>query len=82
MAVLAAVGLFLVSDPESGYESSVWFLAPIMLLCSAAAALIGQLARRDGEEGGRWPAFFGFTIGGFFTLMLLIALVARLLGFE
>ena len=76
------VGLFLVSDPGSGFESWVWFLAPIMFAASTAAAWIGLRARRDGEESGTWPAFVGLVIGGFFTLMLLAALVGYLLGLE
>ena len=53
-----------------------------MFAASTAAAWIGLRARRDGEESGTWPAFVGLTIGGFFTLMLLAALVGYLLGLE
>jgi hypothetical protein len=53
-----------------------------MFLASASAAWFGLRARRDGEEGGRWPALVGCVMGGFFVLMLLLALVGHLLGFE
>lgn len=82
IAVLAVVGLFQVSDPGSGYEYLIWYLAPAMFLASASAAWFGLRARRDGEEGGRWPALVGCVMGGFFVLMLLLALVGHLLGFE
>jgi hypothetical protein len=82
IAVLAVVGLFQVSDPGSGSEHLIWYLAPAMFLSSASAAWLGLRARRDGEEGGRWPALVGFVVGGFFVLMLLLALVGHLLGFE
>ena len=82
IAVLAVVGLFQVSDPGSRSEHLIWYLAPAMFLASASAAGLGLRARRDGEEGGRWPALVGFVIGGFFVLMLLLALVGHLLGFE
>jgi hypothetical protein len=63
IAVLAVVGLFQVSDPGSGYEYLIWYLAPAMFLASASAAWFGLRARRDGEEGGRWPALVGFAMG-------------------
>jgi len=53
-----------------------------MFAASTAAAWIGLRPRRDGEESGTWPAFVGLTIGGFFTLMLLAALVGHLFGLE
>lgn len=81
VAILAVYGLFQVSE-VARYESWVWALAPVMFLASAWAVWLGLRARRDGEESGRWPAFVGFVIGGFYALMLLIALIGHLLGFE
>ena len=82
VAVLAVVGLLQVSDPGSGFEHLVWYLAPATFLACALAAWFGLRARRHGQEAGRWPALVGLVIGGFFVLILLLALVVHLLGFE
>lgn len=82
VAVVTAVAIFQVSDPLTGLEDLIWLLAPAMILASASAAWFGLRARRDGEEGGRWPALAGLVIGGFFLLMLFLGLVGHLIGFE
>lgn len=82
LALIAVTGLLLVSDPDSGREGLIWFLAPTIFLAAIAAGWLGLRARRDGEERGFWPAVVGLTIIGFFGSMLLLAFVGYLLGFE
>lgn len=81
VALLAVYGLIQVSE-VARYEPWIWALAPIMFLASASAVWLGFRARRDGEERGRWPALVGLVIGGFYALMLLLALIGHTLGFE
>lgn len=84
IAVVTVVGMFQVSDlfQASVTPSWMWVFLPALFLASTGAAWFGLAARRHGEEGGPWPAVVGLVIGGFFLVMLLLAFVGHLIGFE
>ena len=71
IALLAAT--FIASMSMAEIVSQVF--GPLTVVASVAAVWLGLAARRHGEQGGLIPAAIGAVVGGFFLVMLLLALV-------
>jgi hypothetical protein len=71
IALLAAT--FIASMSMAEIVSQI--LGPLTVVASVAAVWLGLAARRHGERGGSIPAAIGALVGGFFLVMLLLALI-------
>jgi FtsH-binding integral membrane protein len=71
MALLVAT--FIASESMAQIVSQI--LGPLTVVASLGAVWLGLAARRHGEEGGLIPAAIGALVGGFFLVMVLLALI-------
>ena len=55
---------------------------PLAVVAALLAVWLGVSARRHGEDGGYLPALIGGGVAGFFLVMVTLALVGHLFGFE
>lgn len=75
VAVMIAllVATFIASESMAEIVSQI--LGPLTVVASVVAVWLGLAARRHGEAGGLAPAAIGALVGGFFLVMVLLALI-------
>jgi hypothetical protein len=75
------VATFIASESMAEILSRI--LGPLTIVASVVSVWFGLAARRHGEEGGLIPAAIGALVGGFFLVMVLLALIFHFgLGWE
>lgn len=79
LAVALTIAIFVMSE---ALEAALPVLVPAMFVSSITSVWLGLSARRHGSEQGAVPASIGIIIGGFFFLMLVLAMIGHLIGFE
>ena len=78
VAVMGALLVATMVASGSMAEGVSQILGPLTIVASAAGAWLGFAARRHGEDRGLVPAAIASLVGGFFLVMLLLALVLHL----
>jgi hypothetical protein len=75
------VATFITSESTAEIVSQI--LGSLTIVASVASVWFGLAARRHGAESGSIPAAIGAVVGGFFLVMVLLALIFHFgLGWE